>query len=93
VFFHKETGAIMVYTITVDSTVYTKESDREIRYAIIGRVVAADDPAATGIAPPPKERQVLGWCSTRDEAEQALQHLFSQRLFADLEIVPAGFSR
>ena len=82
----------MVYTITVDSTVYTKESDREIRYAIIGRVVAAD-PAATGIAPAPKERQVLGWCSTRDEAEQALQHLFSQRLFADLEIVPAGFSR
>jgi hypothetical protein len=77
----------MVYTVTVDGTVHTKESSREIRYAIIGRVVTAD-PAATGVAPPPKERQLLGWCSTRDEAERSLQTLFSQRLFSDLEIVP-----
>ena len=83
----------MLYTITVDNKVHTKESDRTIRYAIIGRIAAADDPAASGIAPPPGERQVLGWCATRDEAEQSLQGLFAQRVFSDLEIVPAGSTR
>jgi hypothetical protein len=84
-----QTGAIMVYTITVDSTVHKTESDREIRYAIVGRI-HAPEPGPSGIAPVPPLRQVLGWCATREEAEVSLQKLFSQGVFSDLEILPVS---
>ncbi|RPH35166.1 hypothetical protein EHM92_06675 [bacterium] len=75
----------MVFTVTVDSTVHTTESDKDIRYAIVGRVVAEGGDAQSG----GRARRVLGWCASREEAEVSLQTLFSQGLFADLEIVPA----
>ncbi|MBP1647344.1 MAG: hypothetical protein H6Q30_789 [Bacteroidetes bacterium] len=79
----------MVFTVTVDGTVYRTDTDRDIGYAIIGRV-AAGKPVAEGTATAPTPRQVLGWLASRDEAEISLQTLFRQGLFSDLEIVRAS---
>ncbi len=79
----------MVFTVTVDNVPHTTQSDRDIRFAIIGRI-AASEPQHTDIAAGPPLRQVLGWCATREEAEVSLQTLFSQGLFSDLEIISAS---
>lgn len=101
----------MLFRITIDGIEYATETDRDVRYAVIGRVPAsttgpgtvedtesglgrrinpgvATDSGPGGKTPPSAVRQVLGWCTTRDEAEVSLQKLFTQKLFSDLEIVP-----
>jgi hypothetical protein len=76
----------MLYTFSVDDTTHTLESDEPITCVIVGRIVSeGENPSLTPAAPPP--HQVLGHCTSREEAEVSLQTLFKQGLFSDLEII------